>query len=141
MKRSTNFLIAALIVALALTGIAGCKKYEEGPSLSLRSRTARVANTWKMEKVMYNSTDITGSLTSINYTETYDKDGNYSYSSNSSSGSGQWSFQNDDTEIKRNGVSSQSTETLKILKLKEKSFWYSYTDGNDVYEFHFIPNE
>src|ERR1035437_7977486 len=130
-------LIGILVIVSSLTS---CKKYPDGPWISLETRTARVANTWKMEQIMLNGSDITSTLTSINYTETYDKSGNYSYSSTIGSGSGKWSFENKDTQIKRQGVSGQSSEDLTILRLEEKSFWYKYTDGKDNYEFHLIPN-
>ena len=108
--------------------------------LSFRSRAARVANEWKMEKVLQNGSDVTSLYTGINYVETYDKDGNYSYSSTMGSGSGKWDFQSKDTQIKRSGVSGQPSITMTILRLKQRSFWYSFMDGNVHYEFHLIPN-
>ncbi len=132
------------LIAFALTVVSlltACKKYPEGPALSLRSRAARVANTWKMEKVLFNNIDVTSAYTNISYIETYDKNGGYSYASNIGSGNGKWAFENKDTQIKRNGVSGQSSADMTILKLKEKSFWYKYDDGNDVMEFHLIPKE
>jgi len=72
--------------------------------------------------------------------ETYDKDGNYSYASTKGSGAGKWAFQNDDLEIKRSGVSGQSSYDMVILLLKEKTFWYKIVDGSDTYEFHFVEN-
>lgn len=135
--KTKNILFGILVIASSLTS---CKKYPDGPTISLRSRTERVANTWKMEQVMLNGSDVTSTFTNINYTETYDKSGNYSYSSTVGSGSGKWSFENKDTQIKRQGVSGQSTLDLTILRLKEKSFWYKYADGNDNYEFHLVTN-
>ena len=130
-----NIFSIILIISASLTG---CKKYEEGPALSLRSKTARVVNTWKVESYTINGVDITSSLTSINYTETYDKDGNYSYNSSAGTSSGKWEFQSDKEQILRSGVSGQgsSTETLFILRLKEREFWYYYLDGNDKHEIH-----
>ena len=136
MKSKT--IIASALLFLGV--LAGCKKYEEGPALSLRSKNARVANTWKVESYTINASDYTSELTSINYTETYDKDGNYSYSSTFDTGSGKWEFQSDKMEIKRSGVSGQSTESLHILCLKHKKFWYYYMDGSDRHEFHLVPN-
>ena len=136
MKQSLLITIAFLALS-----IFSCKKYPEGPGLSLRSRTERVANTWKMEKVTLNNVDITNGFTTFNYTETYDKNGNYSYNSTLDSGDGKWDFQADESEIRRSGVSGQSSEDLIILKLKENEFWYRIDDGNDVYEFHLVPVE
>jgi hypothetical protein len=135
--KTKNILFGIIVIASSLTS---CKKYPDGPSISFRSRIERVANTWKMEQVMLNGSDVTSNFTNINYTETYDKSENYSYSSTVGSGSGKWSFENNDMQIKRQGVSGQSTLDLTILRLKENSFWYKYTDGNDSYEFHLVPN-
>jgi hypothetical protein len=74
------------------------------------------------------------------YTETYTKNGNYSYTWHFFGGSGKWEFQNHDSEVRITGVSGQSSETLFILKLEEKEFWYYYMDGNDKKEFHMVPN-
>ena len=128
------------IILIMSASLMGCKKYEDGPALSLRSKTARVANTWKVESYTINGFDNTSSLTSINYTETYDKDGNYSYNSSLGSGSGKWEFQSDKEQIKRSGVAGQSTETLFILRLKEKEFWYYFLDGNIRHEIHLAEN-
>lgn len=132
-----NIFFIILIIGASLSG---CKKYEEGPALSLRSKTARVANTWKVESYAINGVGVTSSLTSINYTETYDKDGSYSYNSSSGGGSGKWEFQSDKEQIKRSGVSGQPTQTLFILRLKEREFWYYFLDGNDRHEVHLEEN-
>lgn len=139
-----------VLAGLFTITINSCKKYEEGPLLSLRSKTARVANTWKVDKYLKNGVDETTQKYSAsgdkrNYTETFTKDGVYSYSyiddqGDSKGGAGKWEFQNKNLEIKRSGVSGQSTETLVILKLKEKEFWFWYMDSGDKKEFHLIPN-
>ena len=135
--KTKNIFAIIIIVAASLTG---CKKYEDGPAFSLRSKTARVANTWIVESYTINGVDYTSSLTNLSYSETYDKDGNYSYSSSVGSGSGKWVFQSDKEQIKRSGVSSQSSETLYILRLKEREFWYYIIDGNDREEIHLKEN-
>ncbi|MBA3971550.1 MAG: hypothetical protein H0X46_05295 [Bacteroidetes bacterium] len=136
MKTKTIFTFMVILAA----SIVGCKKYEDGPVLSLRSKTARVANTWKVESYTINGSDFTSTLTNINYTETYDKDDNYSYNSSAGSGSGKWVFESDKEQIKRSGVAGQSTQTLYILRLKEREFWYYLLDGNDRHEFHLKEN-
>ncbi len=136
-------IIFASVILISFIALDSCKKYEEGPALSLRSKKARVANTWKVEQYLFNGSDQTSFFNSVlpNYREVYDKDGNYSFSYDSNSGSGRWEFQNDNLEIKRSGVSSQSSEVLYILKLKEKEFWYYVMDGSDREEVHLIPAE
>lgn len=132
-----HFLPIILILGVTLVG---CKKYEEGPGLSFRSKLARVSNTWEVESYTINGMDNTSTLKNLNYTETYEKDGSFSYNSSAGGGSGKWEFQVNEEQIKRSGTSGQSTETLYILRLKKKEFWYYYLDGSDRHEFHLIEN-
>jgi len=132
-----NWAVVAL-TAIILFSIPACQKYPDGPMISLRSRTERVSNTWKVDKYIKNGNDYTSSM--IGYTETYTKDGNYSYLWANHSGTAIWNFQNSDKEIQLIGVSHQESRTLYILKLEEKEFWYYYIEGNDKKEFHMIPN-
>ena len=135
-KKSTLLLVLTLIILSPV--FESCQKYPDGPSFSLRSRKARVANTWTVENYKVNGTDFTSLVAS--YTETFSKDGDYSYSWGLLSGSGNWTFQNKDAEIKLNGTDEQASRTLYITKLEEKSFWYYYLDGSDKYEIHLIGN-
>ena len=136
MKRVS--IVILVLGAITLATIPSCKKYPDGPKLSLRSRSERVANTWKVENYKVNGTDFTSLVSS--YIETFSKDGAFSYSWGIANGSGKWTFQNSDKEIKLNGVDGQSSRTLFIMKLEEKAFWYYYMDGNDKEELHLIPN-
>ena len=135
-------IILGLCILVALTTInQSCKKYPEGPSFSLLTKTQRLACTWKITSYTVNGTDQLGVINALlpNYSETYDKSGNYSYSADNASGSGKWEFQNNKLEIKRSGVSGQSSATLTILKLKSKEFWYSYKENGDEVIVHMIP--
>ena len=125
-----------LLAAFTIPTIQSCKKYPEGPSISLRSREERVANTWKVENYKINGTDYTSLV--AGYEQTFSKNGAYSYSSGTVNGSGTWAFQNEEAEIRITGTNSQPSETLFILKLKEKDFWYYYMDGNDKHEYHLL---
>jgi hypothetical protein len=138
MKKSTLSLALLLFCVLAIPTIQSCKKYENGPMLSLRTRTERVSNTWKVENYKINGDDFTSLVSG--YTETFTKKGAYTYSWGILEGSGTWAFQNKDKEIKLNGSDGQSSRTLFILKLEEKSFWYYYMDGNDKNELHLVAN-
>jgi hypothetical protein len=134
-----NYKVPTLLLLLSVsvfTFFESCNKYPDGPAFSLRTRKARVANTWKVENYKVNGDDYT-SLVS-DYVETYSKDGNYSYSWGSLAGTGTWAFQNNDSEIRLTGITNQSSYTMVILKLEEKTFWYYYMDGNDRKEFHMI---
>lgn len=133
-KLSTLFVIFTLTVS---TSFYACKKYENGPGLSLRSRSERVAGTWGVENLKKNGNDITSLYQ--DYKETYTKSGDYTYNWGGISGSGNWAFQKEDEEIKLTGTLNQADHTLVIQKLKEDQFWYYYMDGTDKYEFHMVP--
>jgi hypothetical protein len=139
-KKKMNFKNLFLILFIGLLSVStqSCNKYEDGPFFSIRSRTERVANTWKIDNYKVNGNDYTSLMGG--YTETYSKDGNFSYAWGSFSGTGTWAFQNKDKEIKITGINNLSSMTLFILKLEEKEFWYYYMDGNDKKEFHLIEN-
>ena len=135
--RIKNLTLTVFFAALITLPLESCKKYPDGPSISFRTRTARLCQTWKIDNAKRNGSDYTSFVT--NYQETYLKSGNYSYMWGNLGGTGKWAFQNDDKEIFVNGVSQQSSHTLIILRLAENSFWYYYMDGGDKYEFHMIP--
>jgi hypothetical protein len=136
MKNKNKLTVLIICAAFMLVGIQSCKKYSDGPIISLNSRTERVANTWIVDNYKINGSDFTSLVSG--YTETYSKDGNYSYSWGAISGTGTWAFQNKDAEIRITGTNNQTSVTLYIQKLEEKQFWYYYMDGNDKKEFHMI---
>jgi hypothetical protein len=137
MKIKKSILIIFIATAVFAV-IPACKKYPEGPAFSLRTRTERVANTWRVDNYKVNGTDYTSLVSG--YTETYTKSGAYSYSWGNLFETGRWAFANDDREIQITGTDNQSDHTLIILKLEEKQFWYYYMDGGDKKEFHMVQN-
>jgi hypothetical protein len=136
MKNKKKFAALIILSGLMFAGIQSCKKYEEGPLISLVSRTERVANTWIVDNYKLNGTDYTSLVSG--YQETYTTGGDYSYHWGLFSGTGGWAFKNNDAEIQITGFEDQSSQTLVILKLEEKQFWYYYMDGNDKKEFHMV---
>lgn len=110
-----NTLLAAVILSTVSAGFVGCKKGEDDPFLSLRTRKARVAGEWKITSIK--STDVSGTATDImtmngsTYTETdasgtstgtwtleytFEKDGTYKSTENMdgvlSTSEGTWNF-------------------------------------------------
>lgn len=138
--KTKNKISALLLIVMAIMTptIQSCKKYSEGPAISLRSRTSRITNTWLIANYKVNNNDYTPSVNG--YSETYLPNGTYSFHWGNTEGSGRWAFQNNDREIRITGVSQKDSETLYILKLEKNEFWYYYLDGNDKYELHLISN-
>lgn len=110
--------------------------YGNRPVSTLHLKADFLINTWKIDKYKINGKDFTSLIPK--YTETFTKNGNYSYAWSVSNGSGTWKFINNDTEVKLSGTDKQASRLLHILKLKQKSLWYYYIDGNDKHEFHLI---
>lgn len=126
------------LAALAMAFVLGsCSKYEEGPALSLRTKKARVAGTWSVEKFV--SDDGTETSSNDNSTIEYTKDGTYRISSGSASFSGTWEFNSDKTEIVTTteffGAVSKDEST--IIKLKNDEMWLAdsedYDESSDYY--------
>ena len=59
MKRSS-----LLFTAFAMLFLVSCGKYEDGPDFTLRSKTARIAGSWTLEKYMVDGVDLTSQVTS-----------------------------------------------------------------------------
>jgi hypothetical protein len=57
MKKSFQYFPLFLIIAILIFG--GCKKYPEGPSLSLLTKKERVTNDWVIDKYFVDDTDNT----------------------------------------------------------------------------------
>jgi hypothetical protein len=136
MKKFRPYTLFVLFTVTVSTGFYACKKYEDGPALSLRSRAARLAGTWGVENIKKNGDDITSIYS--DFRETYTKSGDYSYNWSGISGAGKWTFQKNDEEILVD-MSGQADHTNVIQKLKDDQLWYYYMDGNDKYEFHMVP--
>lgn len=65
-----NFSLAVVAV-LTLTFLAACKKGENDPFLSLRSRNARITGKWKLIKQESSTTDVFGGVTEV-YSDNFD---------------------------------------------------------------------
>lgn len=129
-KGLAYFFVGAILL------ISACGKYEEGPSLSLRSKKARVANEWRVAYAydLDDQKDITAEYQ--NETWEFTKDGQFFERENGElDDAGSWDFINDKEEIAiSTGI---DIDKFKILRLKENEMWLQ--DGDE--ELHLIPNE
>ena len=136
MNKLMRTLILTIVLGSAMMVVQSCQKYEEGPFISLRTRTERISNQWKVENYKINETDYTSLVSS--YNETFSKSGAYSYSWTLLNGEGTWAFQNKDKEVKLTGNGDHTSRTLYILKLQEKELWYYWMEGSNKHEYHLI---
>jgi hypothetical protein len=63
MKKSFGYFTLLMLVFILI--FAGCKKYNEGPSFSLRTKKARITNDWKVYKVNYDDKENTNDFFNI----------------------------------------------------------------------------
>lgn len=143
MKKIALLSVAALMIGgIALTS---CKKYEEGPALSLLTKKMRVAGTWELESYWENGVDKTTDYRQGVTSETivYEKEGTYTISMNTIIGTyndaGTWEFINDKLEIKsQSNTSGSDPDTVIIVRLKNKEMWAKEkTPGSTEVEWHY----
>ena len=117
MKKQTMMMLVGLLL-----GVVACGKYEEGPGLSLRSKTARVANEWRVEYAIdfvdkvETTTDFKGE------TWVFTKEGAFMKKDGGvTDKTGTWEFMSDKESI---AISIGSDiDKYTILRLKENEMW------------------
>jgi len=112
-----------LILLIAfVASFLGCKKYDEGPAISLRTAKARLVNDWVPEPK--------GSIDcSLFYTTGVEffEDNTFVYKFNSQdTETGTWEFEENETVIVLT-FNSGFTRQWKIIKLTKKKFWMTRT--------------
>jgi len=113
--------------------LASCGKYEEGPSFSLRYKSARITGTWK--DVAINDSSYTNGNIMI-----FDIDGNFTIkdSYQNETQYGKWAFTNNKQGIIRNidfylsGYYYSFRDTLIIIRLTNSELWTKGNGENDT---------
>ena len=131
-----------LFVALITVAVTSCKKYDEGPRVSLASKKSRVANTWKYDEILVNGKATNLSTNEINARLELTKDGGATYTSGSTTGNGTWVFSDDKEDLtitlvyQFTFISTNESRKYKILKLKDDEMWLEYINPNgDITEY------
>ncbi len=133
MRKFKLLFVIAIIASLAFSS---CKKYEEGPSLTLRSRTSRLTGEWKITKELEN-----GSAQTFDANERVkiEKGGAYTYSSTILgqviSMTGTWELTSNDEKLKISFTSGGSTSSKEytIMRLSNSELFLEQQDGNYLY--------
>lgn len=125
-KLTTAFLLGIFAIG---TLAVGCKKYEDGPAVSLSSRTDRVANTWviayaeedgqnvssqfdQYELFMNTAGEATLEATYTVFGTTY-----------SDQTSGTWSFQDEQQNLRLDFDDDSQDGEYRILRLTKDELW------------------
>lgn len=127
MKKIFGFgLIAIAMMTLTLSS---CSKYEDG-SFSVRSKKARLCQTWAPEKYILSS-GIEYNAGANEATWTYEKDGTLTLSSGGASVTGTLEFGSGKETIST--VVAGITSTVTILRLTMDELWVKDSDGDKTY--------
>ena len=132
------------LLFLSFTILSSCKKYPDGPALSLRSKMNRVTNVWTIEKYLIDDVDQTTAMLAGFYENTFQmkKDGTYSENWNSFvaplTDGGKWEFIENKEAIKKTSDGTGTSDTLTILRLKNKEFWIKKRNGTQAIVIHYI---
>jgi len=136
-----------LIVGLMIFVMSSCRKYEEGPNLSLRSAKARATNSWAMESITINGIEKSDEPGYTNQRHYMFGDGQYTLTVIdpvtliAENIQGNWELYDSDRKmaltLKNFTGNIDSVEDYKVLKLFKKQMWLRSIDN--VKEIHFIP--
>lgn len=121
---------------------SSCKKYEDGPFLSLSKPENRIRGIWELSSVYKNGNKSTSETPS----EVESPDGtwelyksktvliSYYIGTSCYKSDGSWKFKNDKKEVEMTFTSRYSvyTRTYKILRLTHKEMKLLYTDEDDT---------
>jgi hypothetical protein len=129
-----KFILILGTIGFLSTGlITSCKKYEDGPAFSLRTKKARLTGDWKIDKVLYNNEDITADYidgVGANFVLDIEKDGTYKQMGKVTD-AGTWKLgeDKDDVFFLSNDPGSKE-EAFRITRLKNKELWLKQTQSN-----------
>ncbi len=141
MKKLNLTLLAIAITFGSLLTLSSCKKGEDDPVVSLKTRKDRFTNTWTLNKYEKNGTvqDISGTtytyIVKNNGTLTQTIEGSVFGFATRSVREGTWSFQNDDEDVKITIGSDVIIYNIQRLALKE--LWLKNNEGSNSNIYYF----
>ncbi len=149
----------AMIFCLLIINLWSCKKYEEGPFLSLRSAEKRIVGEWQIDSYTVDGADSMAVINEVGLQGRF-RFGEYfntteaalTIETNTSTirsyYTGEWSFENEynelyfyiDSSLKFDLKRVPLRSTWKIMKLTyKKDLWLSLDEDGKRYELKFKP--
>jgi hypothetical protein len=120
-----------ILVALLFVTFVGCKKYDDGPTISPWPKKWRVINTWKVKETV--ASGVTVASTSSD-TYQFKGNGDYIITSGSTSTTGTWDFGSKKETLKTTFTTGSFSFTgeSKIMRLTSNELWLaSDASGNE----------
>jgi hypothetical protein len=128
------FFIGLATLAVSSATLTSCSKYEEGPSLTLSSKTARLTGSWELTAQTTNG--VAENLTGLTNTMTILKDGTYTitvaYLGFEYSNAGTWKFSDDKTQLIMTVNNTTGSNTQTIVRLAGKELKLKSVNGTET---------
>lgn len=134
MKNNMKFLLSILSLIFVLSA---CKKYEEGPTLSLTTKKYRVSGDWKAERIISKSGDVefvqSNVVWRINKDETFEV-----LEGNSIIEKGTWDFSQNKDYLMFTSKDEGTVDVVeyRIIRLKNNEMWLMDSEGEQI---NYVP--
>jgi len=134
-KKIFSLLIFVFILT-SLTTLSSCSKYEEGPSISLRTKKARITNIWKLIEFKEDGVDYTSDF-EIEFILDIRKDDTYLLTYDNEIEKGKWMFSSNKEELILLEEDGRNNQNWTIVRLANDEFWVKFTVDGLRYEMKF----
>lgn len=130
-----KLLVLSLLAIFMLVGFSSCKKYEDGPMISFRSKTSRLVGDWKITKVTESGIDVSDKYDT--YAFTFKDDNTYTHMKTKEE-TGKWSFNDDKTKIELTINGTGTIDSYTIIRLKNDELTLEQTVGTHLLKFYYV---
>lgn len=127
-----------VLAVFLMVGLNSCGKYEEGPGISLRSKTKRIEGEWKIDRVTQDDIDVTNAFPAV--VQNFGDDGVYTATHNGQPYVGVWELDSDKENILITMTGSSDQEKYKIIRLKNDDMWLDNVVGAQTVRYYLVPN-
>lgn len=125
MSELSKISASLIIAALVMTSLSSCKKYSEGPTISIIAKEVRVDNLWKVDKfITPTGTEL---VDTANTLYKFTRSGQVIWSNNKQAFTGNWEFGDKKKTIILDFIPFD--ETYTILRLKNREMWLERIDN------------
>jgi hypothetical protein len=131
-NHKTLAITASLVIVL---NFYSCKKYEDGPAFTLKSKNSRLVGEWEVVEI--DGIKLGSGSFSVDLNLEFDKDGDFSFNqsysyygysySYSYKGDWEWNSNKESLEISMPGSPSEDWD---ILRLTKDELWFEDSDGS-----------
>jgi len=128
-----------LLFAFLILFCFSCKKYPEGPLISLKSKDSRICRTWRVERYTINGVDRTNATLPLwtEHTIIFNKNGEVEYRNHPKyhNSTGSWSFESEKQNL---SITLDSLNEYSVIdRLTSDELWLEKHDGPNLVETHF----